>query len=123
MSGSNTVLLLMDFQQGVGWTDSAMTLSSRPRAQSLGWCSIPRRVGAVRSRRVPIRLPRGAAAGELVLSGISTSGVVLSTLRQAADLDYGLTVLSDACGDPDPEVHDVLVDKVFPRQSVVLTHR
>jgi nicotinamidase-related amidase len=33
---------------------------------------------------------------------IATSGVVLSTLRQAADLDYGLTVLADGCLDSDP---------------------
>ncbi len=57
----------------------------------------------------------------LVLTGIATSGVVLSTLRQAADLDFGLTVLSDACLDIDPEVHRVLIDKVFPQQADVTT--
>ncbi len=57
----------------------------------------------------------------LVLTGIATSGVVLSTLREAADKDYGLVVLSDACLDADPEVHRVLVEKVFPRQADVLT--
>jgi nicotinamidase-related amidase len=57
----------------------------------------------------------------LVLSGISTSGVVLSTVREAADKDYRLSVLSDACADPDPEVHNVLLNKVFPRQADVLT--
>jgi nicotinamidase-related amidase len=44
---------------------------------------------------------------------------VLSTLPQAADLDYRLTVLSDACADADPEVHRVLTEKVFPRQALV----
>src|ERR1700744_4873367 len=44
----------------------------------------------------------------LVLTGIATSGVVLSTLREAADKDYRLSVLSDACADMDPEVHNVL---------------
>ncbi len=57
----------------------------------------------------------------LVLTGIATSGVVLSTLREAADKDYGLVVLSDACLDADPEVHRVLVEKLFPRQADVLT--
>jgi nicotinamidase-related amidase len=57
----------------------------------------------------------------LILSGIATSGVVLSTLREAADKDYTLTVLSDACLDADPEVHRVLTEKVFPRQAEVLT--
>lgn len=56
----------------------------------------------------------------LALSGIATSGVVLSTLRQAADLDYGLIVLRDGCADADEEVHRVLLDKVFPRQADVL---
>ena len=55
------------------------------------------------------------------MTGIATSGVVLSTLRQAADLDYGLTVLRDGCADRDHEVHRVLLDKVFPRQATVLT--
>ncbi|MFD3377505.1 MULTISPECIES: cysteine hydrolase family protein [unclassified Streptomyces] len=57
----------------------------------------------------------------LVLTGIATSGVVLSTLRQAADLDYGLTVLSDACQDADIEVHRVLTEKVFPQQADVVS--
>lgn len=66
-------------------------------------------------------LLRGLEVRDLVLAGIATSGVVLSTLRQAADLDFGLTVLSDACVDGDPEVHRVLVEKVFPRQAEVVT--
>jgi nicotinamidase-related amidase len=66
-------------------------------------------------------LLRGLEVRELVLAGIATSGVVLSTLRQAADLDFGLTVLSDACVDGHPEVHRVLTEKVFPRQSDVVT--
>jgi nicotinamidase-related amidase len=63
---------------------------------------------------------RAGAVEELVLCGIATSGVVLSTLRAAADLDYGLTVLRDACADGDPEVHRVLMDRVFPRQAEVV---
>jgi nicotinamidase-related amidase len=64
---------------------------------------------------------RSSEVDELVLCGISTSGVVLSTLRQAADLDYQLVVLRDGCADGDPEVHRVLLDKVFPRQADVVT--
>ena len=62
---------------------------------------------------------RAMEIDHLVLTGIATSGVVLSTLRQAADLDYGLTVLEDGCLDGDPEVHRVLTEKVFPRQAEV----
>jgi nicotinamidase-related amidase len=64
---------------------------------------------------------RSLEVTSLVLTGIATSGVVLSTLRHAADLDYELTVLRDACADADPEVHRVLLDKVFPRQATVVT--
>jgi nicotinamidase-related amidase len=64
---------------------------------------------------------RGRGVDQLVLTGIATSGVVLSTLRLAADLDYRLVVLSDGCADGDPEVHRVLTEKVFPRQADVMT--
>ena len=64
---------------------------------------------------------RGGDVQHLVLCGIATSGVVLSTLREAADKDYRLTVLSDLCFDPDPEVHRVLLEKVFVRQAEVVT--
>jgi nicotinamidase-related amidase len=57
----------------------------------------------------------------LVMFGIATSGVVLSTLRHAADADYRLVVLKDCCSDRDAEVHRVLIEKVFPRQGKVLT--
>lgn len=56
----------------------------------------------------------------LVLTGISTSGVVLSTLRYAADSDYKLVVVQDCCADPDAEVHRVLTEKVYPRQADVV---
>lgn len=65
-------------------------------------------------------LLRSLQATSLTLAGIATSGVVLSTLRQAADLDYELTVLTDGCLDGDPEVHRVLLEKVFPRQASVI---
>ena len=55
----------------------------------------------------------------LVLAGIATSGVVLSTVRDAADRDYEITVLKDLCLDSDEEVHRVLTQKVFPRQARV----
>jgi nicotinamidase-related amidase len=79
-----------------------------------------RRVSAFAGSDLEVLL-RGLDAGTLVLTGIATSGVVLSTLRQAADLDYRLVVLADACADADPEVHRVLTEKVFPRQADVLT--
>ncbi len=79
-----------------------------------------RRVSAFTGSDLDVLL-RGLGAGTLVLTGIATSGVVLSTVRQAADLDYRLVVLSDACLDAEPEVHRILIEKVFPRQATVQT--
>ncbi|KAG0652133.1 hypothetical protein D0Z07_0778 [Hyphodiscus hymeniophilus] len=55
----------------------------------------------------------------LVLAGMSTGGVVLSTLSEAADKDYGLVVLRDLCVDPNEEVHRVLMDQIFPKRGNV----
>jgi nicotinamidase-related amidase len=57
----------------------------------------------------------------LVLTGIATSGVVLSTTRHAADADYRLVIVRDCCADADEEVHRVLMEKIFPRQATVTT--
>jgi len=78
-----------------------------------------RRVGAFAGTELDALL-RSRGVTKLVLAGISTSGVVLSTLRWASDLDYDVTILSDCCGDRDEEVHSVLMAKIFPRQATVL---
>jgi len=64
---------------------------------------------------------RSKGVNRIVLTGISTSGVVLSTLRHSADNDYDNTVLSDCCGDRDDSLHDLLISKIFPRQALILT--
>lgn len=79
-----------------------------------------RRVGAFSTTDLETVL-RSRNINTLVLAGISTSGVVLSTVRWAADMDYKLAVISDACADMDAEVNRVLMDKVFPRQATVVT--
>lgn len=81
---------------------------------------VKRRVSAFAGSDLTLVL-RSGGIDSLVLTGIATSGVVLSTLRQAADLDYQLTVLADGCLDADPEVHRVLTEKIFPRQAAVVS--
>jgi nicotinamidase-related amidase len=63
---------------------------------------------------------RAHAVDTLVMCGVNTSGVVLSSVRYAADSDFRIVVLRDACSDPDPQVHACLVDKIFPRQATVI---
>ena len=77
-----------------------------------------RRVSAFTGSDLEVVL-RAGEIRHLVLCGIATSGVVLSTVREAADKDYRLTVLADLCADLDAEVHAVLTGKVFPRQARV----
>ena len=57
----------------------------------------------------------------LILLGYATSGVVLSTLRHAADLDYRLFVVEDCCADPDADVHEFLMQRLFSRQADIVT--
>ena len=79
-----------------------------------------RRISAFTGSDLEVVL-RAQGIRHMVLTGISTSGVVLSTLREAADKDYELTVLSDGCADADAEVHQLLLGKIFPRQADVMT--
>jgi nicotinamidase-related amidase len=57
----------------------------------------------------------------IAMFGIATSGVVLSTLCHAADLDYRIVILEDLCADSDPEVHRVLIEKVLANQATVVS--
>jgi nicotinamidase-related amidase len=57
----------------------------------------------------------------LVLFGIATSGVVLSTLVNAVDLDHRLFVVKDCCLDSDAELHTALVERFFPLRSKVIS--
>lgn len=78
-----------------------------------------RRVSAFAGSDLELIL-RARGIDTLVLFGIATSGVVLSTVRQAADADYRLIVLSDLCADRDDDVHRCLLEKIFPRQAEVI---
>jgi nicotinamidase-related amidase len=57
----------------------------------------------------------------LVLYGIATSGVVLSTLIEAADADCRLAVIADCCADLDSALHDCLIQRFFPARGSVLS--
>lgn len=57
----------------------------------------------------------------LVLAGVSTSTAVLGTAMAAADMDFGLVVLSDACFDTRPATHHHLLVEVLPAMATVLS--
>lgn len=78
-----------------------------------------RRTSALSGTDLPTIL-RGRGISHLVLAGVMTSGAVLSTLCEAVDQDYRITVLKDLCLDRDEEVQRVLTEKVFPMHAKVL---
>jgi nicotinamidase-related amidase len=78
------------------------------------------RVGAFSTTDLDAQL-RERGIDTLILAGISTSGVVLSTVRDASDRDYRVLVVADATADPDPDVHAFLIERIFPRQADVIT--
>jgi nicotinamidase-related amidase len=57
----------------------------------------------------------------LVLFGIATSGVVLSTLLDASDDDFRLAVVKDCCADLDSNLHECLIQRLFPSRAAVLS--
>ena len=100
-------------------TEEATRIHASVALQSGDIIITKKRVSAFTGSDLEVVL-RSLEIKHLVLSGISTSGVVLSTLREAADKDYAITVLSDCCVDRDEEVHRILTTKIFPRQAEVV---
>lgn len=79
-----------------------------------------RRFGAFEGTDLDLIL-RSKGYTSLILTGVVTSGVVLSTVREAADKDYHITVISDACSDINEETHNFLMKNIFPLQADVLS--
>ncbi|MHB8220801.1 MAG: cysteine hydrolase family protein [Acidimicrobiales bacterium] len=122
VSNRNRAFATIDSQAGAsfGEGDEATQIHPALGHRAEDPVVVKKRVSAFVGSDLEVLL-RSSGITHLVLTGIATSGVVLSTLREAADRDYELTVLSDACADADDEVHRVLTEKVFPRQAEVLS--
>jgi nicotinamidase-related amidase len=79
-----------------------------------------RRVSAFTGSDLEVVL-RAFNVRHLILTGFSTSGVVLSTVCDATDRDFQLTVLNDGVADPDAEIHNILLSKYFPKRAAVMS--
>jgi len=64
---------------------------------------------------------RATNINHLIMAGVATSGVILSSFTAAADADHSMTILSDACADPKPTLHNELMKNLFPRSAMVAT--
>ena len=78
------------------------------------------RVSAFTENHLNLTL-RSRGIENLVLFGISTSGIVLSTVTRAFDMDYKMTIIADACFDGEAEVHKILTENIFPKRGTVST--
>ncbi len=67
--------------------------------------------------------PRLSARGidTLIMAGIASTGVVLSSVAHASDADFRLYTVKDCCYDPDPIVHDHLFATAFDTRTTVLS--
>ncbi|WP_175921685.1 isochorismatase family cysteine hydrolase [Burkholderia latens] len=67
--------------------------------------------------------PRLVAQGidTLILVGIASTGVVLSSVAHASDADFRLFTVKDCCYDPDQVVHEHLFATAFETRTTVLS--
>uniref|UniRef100_A0A1D1Y7S7 Tigger transposable element-derived protein 2 n=1 Tax=Anthurium amnicola TaxID=1678845 RepID=A0A1D1Y7S7_9ARAE len=56
----------------------------------------------------------------IILSGIGTGDVILSTCRSAADRDLNVTVVRECCFDGSEVVQNILLNELFPNQGVMV---
>jgi biuret amidohydrolase len=56
----------------------------------------------------------------LVMAGISSTGVVLSSVTWASDADYDVRLVRDCCYDPDQEAHEALFRSGFGGRAQVV---
>ncbi|KWF22430.1 isochorismatase family cysteine hydrolase [Burkholderia pseudomultivorans] len=57
----------------------------------------------------------------LIMAGIASTGVVLSSVAHASDADFRLYTVKDCCYDPDPVVHEHLFATAFETRTTVLS--
>lgn len=56
---------------------------------------------------------RARGISTLIMAGISTTGVVLSSITWASDADYDVRLVHDCCYDPDGDAHEALFRSGF----------
>ena len=77
-----------------------------------------RQPSAFYGTELDLQLRRRRVTG-IVLAGVSTSSGVDTTARAAYERAYNVTFASDAMTDLDPEAHEFVTRKIFPRLGEV----
>jgi nicotinamidase-related amidase len=77
-----------------------------------------RQPNAFYGTELDLQLRRRHVTG-IVLTGVATSVGVDGTARAAQELAYNVTFAADAIADRDPEMHEFVMKKVYPRYGEV----
>ena len=120
ISGRNSVFSALKAAGLLGAGDRAAEIHPELTPQPADIVVTKQRVSAFTGTNLDMIL-RSNNIDTLLLTGILTQGVVLSTLRHASDMDYRAVVVADGCSDKDPEVQRVLMERIFPSQARVAT--
>lgn len=76
-------------------------------------------VSAMKSKDILSLLRDKYKVESVVMCGLITSGALVSTAREAADLGFVTTVVEDGCWDYNPDAHRVIIDNVVPMTAWV----
>lgn len=78
------------------------------------------RVGAFTGTDLDMIL-RSRGTKTIIFGGLTTTGALLSAVRQAFDLDYQMIVPSDCCTDSDQSLHEMVLGKIIAHHATVTT--
>ncbi|OAA72001.1 Isochorismatase-like protein [Akanthomyces lecanii RCEF 1005] len=98
-----------------GFTDNAA-----PASREITVYKKPGCVSALKTPELSHFLKEQHAIESVIICGVITSGAVLSTAREAADLGFTTTVVEEGCWDYAPETHDVVLHKILPMTAWVV---
>jgi nicotinamidase-related amidase len=98
------------------------------------WTELPEELGVASSDKTFSKYAWGAfhddrmdallkevGAGQVFLTGLTTSQAVESTARSAHERNYNVVVVTDAIGDLDADAHTHSVDRIFPKLAELAT--
>lgn len=100
--------------------DEASQIINELNVESNDLIITKQRISAFTGSNLDVLL-RGLQVNNLILTGVATSGVVLSTTVEAIDKDFKLTILKDATADRDIKTHEFLLDNILPKYGQVLS--
>jgi len=114
----------------VGRTETAPQMGDLPH----NWTELPEELGVAPSDKTLTKYGWGAfhdermdallkevGAGQVFLTGLTTSQAVESTARSAHERNYNVVVVTDAIGDLDTEAHSHSVTQIFPKIAELAT--